>query len=598
MTGNQEGLHQLVPKGMVLEQNVAQLCRVPNNVGNVLDVDAYQASIDQVLQPLNAPSPDHEAMESPQSMWGHRLRQNIRGRLLQRGVDIDLIDGLGSPPPRAQILPQDVPLPADDDMEEVKAAERLSSCVQDAHVWPIMHLQTINSHKPGICKLCTRTMTNITRHHVHPKVGRESRRRPPPGITDCTDKYLSTTIDICRPCHSMVHHIIPNELMSNSYYSLELLESHPRVKAWISWVRRQPIPSPRPFRRPAPSRVHRSAAKLKATSLKLRTEKVEVKRKGPRLNLIKTREALENIWNDSGNIIPRSCVEISTLQAKVSEMNEGARVRAESIRKAMACIPEYREWYNYMFSTAADAESGHNLFRRSSRMAARRAPMEDGEKTRMIKDALGTIWRENGNDFPRYDVEKGAKGRALREAVRFCMRKGVNANFFTKFYVEDLQECMQLDKTYRVWYEWTYPESTWVQGGIIIQSGSPNEDEDDDPDDEMGSVDAPVGYGLKHGELAVHSLGTGTASRIDPIILDLTDEEDKSFIASGHGNLTVSRSGGRVVIDLTMEDEDEVDIEQLQHVNEDSDVLSGFFFDLGSRQGPCLHDRYGAIFEG
>ncbi|KAJ4388557.1 hypothetical protein N0V93_006015 [Gnomoniopsis smithogilvyi] len=539
-------------------------------IAEKMDVDDEQARSDAQPPPQTSqmPVPEHVVIDNPQSLWGHRLRQNVRGGLLLRGFDMDLVDIPNNP------VLKDVRRPKDDDGDKVKAAEFSSFWEKDVLVWPRMLLQTIDSYKPGICKLCARTMTNITRHHVHPKFGAKSERKPPPGMVNYPRDYLIATIDLCRPCHSLIHYIIPNKLMSDSYYSLPLLESHPRVQAWVSWVRRQRIPPSRPFKQLPPTRVLRSARKRKAEkvepqrilrSAKNRTakkihagaEKVEIHLNSSKLNLSDTKDALARLWADSGNTIPGSLVDLPALQKKLSESTGGGRVRTKNIRKALFCNPEYQAWCNMIFPSLAHAEGGNKSLVRPNKAAAREALNSEDRMMGMIKDALNKIWRDNDNDFPRFPIREEARGKALREAVKICMGKAVNAPIPLELRAEDLQRSMQLLNKYRLWFEWTYPSLIWAPlGQTVTSSGVADEAGDDDGDVEMGGVDNSAGRGFNHGGMAVHTPLTGTGTRADPIIFDDTDDEEEKVASSvGRGNLTVSRSG-RVVIDLTMDDDD------------------------------------------
>ncbi|KAJ4416144.1 hypothetical protein N0V82_006904 [Gnomoniopsis sp. IMI 355080] len=606
-----EPVPHLVAQDMALERDVIPPLCVPTIEG--MDVDADRGHSGTDLLPQTAPGPDHVAMETigrmdnPQSIWGHRLRQNIRGRLMRRGVDMALIDGPESTSSQGQILPRDVPLPEGDDVDVDEAAQGSLSWAQDVSVWPRMLLETIGTHKPGICKLCTRTMTNITRHHVHPKVN--SARRPPPGVADRSKNYLETTIDLCRPCHSMIHHIIPNKLMSDSYYSQSLLETHPRVQAWISWVRRQRIPTPRPFTQPASTRFVRSARGKKAKKIKgnsenvpaptriLRSDKTRLaglikgtaehaitSREKSRFSTSNIKDALAKLWIDSGNNIPSQFVDLPALQKKLSELTSGERIRVKNIQKVMAYDDKYHGWYKRLFPD--------KLMRLSRLTAQRKGMRPEGELIGMIKDALDKIWHEYGNDFPKPLVIGQAKGKALRNAVRFRMQGAVGGSISTKFNVEQLQKCMQLDAKYRTWFEWTYPGLIWVQAAQTVTQH--NEIEDDDKDSEVEHRDTPGDSRLRHGPIPFHQTGTGTGSRGDPIAIDLTDEEDETLRPVGQGNVTVS-SSKRVVIDLTLDDHEEPEIGQVQHTDEDENALPGFFFDVGARQWLPSKDRDGHV---
>lgn len=523
--------------------------------------------------------------ETPQSIWGHRLRQTVRNALLRRGFDIDLIDDPEVRSPEGQTLPQNVLLPDDDNLDAAESAEDALHWAQDVHMWPKMFLQDIPSHRPGICKLCTRTMTNITRHHLHPRVGRASERRPLPGMDQCSKKYLNMKIDLCRPCHSMIHHIIPNDLMSDSYYSLSLLTSHPRVQAWISWVRRQRIPSPRPPGQPAPPRVLRPVKKPKGIQLKLgKAQKRKSNQERSVLNIalvIKIQSALAKLWSDSGNEIPRSLGDQPALQRKLSDLAGVNLIRLKNIRKVMAVEPKYREWYEWAFPGAVASRLNDGPAQHTRLAAEKEEKKAKEEMTLKIKEALEKIWHDTSNDFPRFPVGRNSRDKALREAVKGCTGSSQVKN-------KELQRIMQLDAKYRTWFEWTYPKAIWNEPGqratrsgcVYFRMPTDNVDDGDDDDDNR-----------HHDGAEFYSTGIGTGSRADPIILDLTDDERGAAIPNGRGNIDVYPCD-RTFIDLTMDGENSEAVFQAQQADRGGDVQPAFFFDLGgghTRDGGFLN---------
>lgn len=545
-----------------------------------------------------------EPPENPQSIWGHRLRQNIRSRLLNRGVDLRLIEDTKTLPPQStdHARSKNEQLPEHDDAAAGKVTEGSVPWAQDVSVWPRMLLQTIGSHKPGICKLCTRTMTNITRHHVHPKVGPNSQRQAPPGSKDCTKGDLKITVNLCRPCHSMVHHIIPNKLMSDSYYSIPLLESHPRVQAWINWVRRQRIPTPQPFnqpiklcgdrsrkktktekikakeekaksKQPATSRVLRSSTNGQTQKNEARLDRVMDKKGKAKRSMETTRNALAKLWNDCGKTVPRSFKNLPALKQKLSELAGGKSIRNKIVRKLMMSNAEYRAWYSWVFHGIEDTAMGDRQRPERRNRTSVRKGAEDTDGTLLqIKVALGKIWHDTGNDFPKVQTNQPMRAEALLDSVRASLRDAKDARTPATFTVAELQKAMQLDITYRAWFEWTWPGADWTQDGSTNVGVNAIDDQHDG-----NRVDQP-----QPGE-GDRDYGTGTGSREDPIVFDLTDSDTKLGTQGEQDNVTTSPSG-RVVIDLTLEDEDAMDIDQIQDSEGRGNVLPVFFFDLGNRQ--------------
>lgn len=51
---------------------------------------------------------------------------------------------------------------------------------------------------------------------------------------------MQTTIQVCSDCHSAIHNLLPDEReLGRSYYTIELLQAHPRIAKFLGWVRRQ-----------------------------------------------------------------------------------------------------------------------------------------------------------------------------------------------------------------------------------------------------------------------------------------------------------------------------------------------------------------------
>lgn len=545
-----------------------------------------------------------EPSAKPQSIWGHRLRQNIRSRLLNRGVDLRLIENTEYLPPQAigQALSKDGQVSEYHDLDAGGVAESSVLLAQDMSMWPRMLLQTIGSHKPGICKLCARTMTNITRHHVHPRVGPNSQRLPPPGTKDCTEEYLSVTVDLCRPCHSMIHYIIPNKVMSDSYYSVPLLESHPRVKAWIHWVRRQRIPTPQPFNQPltlrgdrsrktnkadkikakeekakskqsATSRVLRSSTNGQTKKNKERSDRVRDKKEKARRSMETTRDALAKLWNDSGKTVPRSPDNLQALKQKLSELAGGKSIRNKIVRKLMISNAEYHAWYSWVFHGMNDSALGESRRpERRKRTSADTSAEDTGGAQIQIKPALDRIWRDAGNDFPKFQTDPPMRAEALLDAVRTSVRDVKDARTPATFTVTDLRKAMQPDVKYRTWFEWTWPDADLAEGGSIHVRSNANDDQPDGGGgDEPQTGEADLDY------------GTGTGSREDPIVFDFTDSDTELDTQRKQDNVTMSPSG-RVVIDLTLDEDDAMESAQNQSSDGRGNVLPVFFFDLGNRQ--------------
>lgn len=90
---------------------------------------------------------------------------------------------------------------------------------------------------PGECPICNRQMP-LTFHHLIPKSTHKKM------IKLYSKEHLcSRGIDICRPCHSHIHRLIPLMDMAEHYNTLESILSHKGVKKWIPYIRKQKMTS-------------------------------------------------------------------------------------------------------------------------------------------------------------------------------------------------------------------------------------------------------------------------------------------------------------------------------------------------------------------
>lgn len=575
-----------------------------------MDLDAGEGPAGPAILPQNVPLPedvDMEIVEHPEeslSMWGHRLRQNIRSNLQRRGVDMELIDGPESPSSQGQGPPQNI---SKSEGQDEHVVERTRSATpqgfappKDVARYPKILLEGMSSRRPhSLCKLCIRILNSITAHHVHPKVS--GKRRAPPGVKE-KDIDLLETIPLCRPCHTIIHMAIPNKLMSDRYYTLDQLKSHPHVQFWITWVRRQPIPTSRSRPQLMPAPVLQPTKKPRAPRHKLsRKDKSKSAQERAKLGIdlvSKIKGALAKLWSNSGDDIPRSLGDKMALQKKLSELVGGDLIRLKNIRSVMTLIPKYDGWYKWAFP-AAPAPGTATTQTQIARLAAADAREETirrrNESALKVRDALEKIWRDNGNDFPRFPVTVESRGKALQAAIKEHIGPLPLKN-------RKVRRSMQHDSKYRMWFKWTYPSMIWIPSGHnVTRSGrvyhrdpaddtSDEEGEDDDSDDEVGCGNVPGSHGrgvrdfeqdLKgHGGAASHVASTGTGSRADPIVFDFTEDEDEAVHPVGRRAVEETPSS-RVTIDLTMEDDDAVVIDPVQQVDDGGAALPGFFFDFG-----------------
>lgn len=92
--------------------------------------------------------------------------------------------------------------------------------------------------EPGECPICRREMP-LTFHHLIPKS--THRKMLKVGYTKI--ELCTRGIDICRPCHSHIHKLIPLMDMAEHYNTLESILSHEGVQKWIPYIAKQKLTS-------------------------------------------------------------------------------------------------------------------------------------------------------------------------------------------------------------------------------------------------------------------------------------------------------------------------------------------------------------------
>ena len=51
---------------------------------------------------------------------------------------------------------------------------------------------------------------------------------------------MCLTVSLCRPCHSAIHELIPDEKeLGREFNTLEKLLSHPPIEKFVCWVKKQ-----------------------------------------------------------------------------------------------------------------------------------------------------------------------------------------------------------------------------------------------------------------------------------------------------------------------------------------------------------------------
>lgn len=87
------------------------------------------------------------------------------------------------------------------------------------------------------CALCLRAVPRTTRHHLTPR----SRARKKPDKQRRAERDAdAVTVDLCPPCHGMIHAVLTERQLQQDYASVEALRSHPEIARFLTWLARQP----------------------------------------------------------------------------------------------------------------------------------------------------------------------------------------------------------------------------------------------------------------------------------------------------------------------------------------------------------------------
>lgn len=74
------------------------------------------------------------------------------------------------------------------------------------------------------CELCERDVERLTVHHLIPRQ-KEGQGGP--------------TAKICSACHRQIHVLYDNARLARELHSSERLRNEPRMRRFLSWVRKQ-----------------------------------------------------------------------------------------------------------------------------------------------------------------------------------------------------------------------------------------------------------------------------------------------------------------------------------------------------------------------
>lgn len=87
------------------------------------------------------------------------------------------------------------------------------------------------------CALCGRDVPKLTEHHLVPKSQhkRVSKRTGVP-----KSELSARTVDLCPPCHKMIHKTFDEKTLAADYDTIEKLRADDTLQTFVGWVRKQP----------------------------------------------------------------------------------------------------------------------------------------------------------------------------------------------------------------------------------------------------------------------------------------------------------------------------------------------------------------------
>ncbi|KAF9441530.1 hypothetical protein P691DRAFT_683602 [Macrolepiota fuliginosa MF-IS2] len=110
-------------------------------------------------------------------------------------------------------------------LRKVVEAYRAEACAPPP-VW--------SSTRTKECEICEREVP-LTYHHLIPKSVHEKVVKK--GWHD--ESMLGSVAWLCRPCHSMVHHVARCEELAKEYYTIELLLQREDIQKWQKYASKQ-----------------------------------------------------------------------------------------------------------------------------------------------------------------------------------------------------------------------------------------------------------------------------------------------------------------------------------------------------------------------
>ena len=89
----------------------------------------------------------------------------------------------------------------------------------------------------GICELCRRAVSVLTKHHLIPKARHSNKRNQREFDRREVKQRLAW---FCRPCHTHVHALFTEKTLERELNTLALLAANSEVAKFVSWIRGKP----------------------------------------------------------------------------------------------------------------------------------------------------------------------------------------------------------------------------------------------------------------------------------------------------------------------------------------------------------------------
>ena len=89
----------------------------------------------------------------------------------------------------------------------------------------------------GICELCGRQVSLLTKHHLIPKTRHGNKR-----IRRDFDRHevKHRLAWFCRPCHNHVHALFTEKTLEREFNTLEQLAANSEVAKFVAWICNKP----------------------------------------------------------------------------------------------------------------------------------------------------------------------------------------------------------------------------------------------------------------------------------------------------------------------------------------------------------------------